>query len=193
MYPTRIYNYLSHFLSARKRLAITAFVEALNNCFKDGLNGTRDYRALAGWVLVVQPVYGIVINIVKYVTIGYRMDFIGGLTLIFSSLVFSYARPCKLTITNLSFSYYFMIGGILNMVRHLWVYESDQSTGTETLEVTFIIILAISHILVLTWTVYTLIHRIVRHCGYQFDLVFAVNQCFHRMRSGYQEIPGLPA
>ena len=24
------------------------FVESLNSCYKDGLNGTRDYRALAG-------------------------------------------------------------------------------------------------------------------------------------------------
>ena len=48
IYPTRVYRYLSRFLSARKRLAITAFAEALHSCFKDGLNGTRDYRALAG-------------------------------------------------------------------------------------------------------------------------------------------------
>ena len=43
IYPTRLYRYLSRFLSARKRLAITAFAEALHSCFKDGLNGTRDY------------------------------------------------------------------------------------------------------------------------------------------------------
>ena len=48
IYPTRLYQYLSRFLSARKQLAITAFAEALHSCFKDGLNGTRDYRALAG-------------------------------------------------------------------------------------------------------------------------------------------------
>ena len=47
IYPTRLYQYLSRFLSARKRLAITAFAEALHSYFKDGLNGNRDYRALA--------------------------------------------------------------------------------------------------------------------------------------------------
>ena len=50
LYPTRIYGYLSRFISGRKRLAITAFAEALQVCFKDGLNGTRDYRALAGLI-----------------------------------------------------------------------------------------------------------------------------------------------
>ncbi|CAI8009090.1 hypothetical protein GBAR_LOCUS6154 [Geodia barretti] len=48
-----VYRYLSRFLSARKRLAITAFAEALHSCFKDGLNGTRDYRALAGGTVFV--------------------------------------------------------------------------------------------------------------------------------------------
>ena len=53
IYPTRVYRYPSRFLSARKRLTITAFAEALHSCFKDGLNGTRDYRALAGTALFV--------------------------------------------------------------------------------------------------------------------------------------------
>ena len=187
------YKYLSRFLSARKRLAITAFAEALHNCFKDGLNGTQDYRALAGWVIVIPLVYPIVTNIIKCVTTGYRMNFISGLALMFFSFIISYTRPCKLTIANLSFSYHFMICGILNIAHHLWLYESDQSTGTETLEVTLIIVPAISHILVLTWVVYTLIHRIMKCCGYQYDLTYAIKQYFCRMWSGYQAIPGLPA
>ena len=51
IYPTRIYGYISRCISARKRLAITTFAEALQVCFKDGLNGTRDYRALAGLII----------------------------------------------------------------------------------------------------------------------------------------------
>ena len=56
VYPTRIYRRLSQLISTRKQLAITAFAEALHNCFKDGLNGTRDYRALAGLVILGYPV-----------------------------------------------------------------------------------------------------------------------------------------
>ena len=185
VYPTRIYNHLSLFLSARKRLAITAFAEALHNCFKDGLNGTRDYRALTGWLIVNLLVYAMVTNIVKFVATGYRMDVIGRLTLIFASFIFSYVRPCKLTIANLSFSYHFMIMGIISIIHHLWVYESDPSTGTETLELTFIIVPAISHILVLTWAGCTLTHRIMKCCGYQLDLAYAVKQYFHRKRDSY--------
>ena len=61
IYPTRIYRYLSRCLSARKRLAITAYVEAIHNCFKDGLNGTRDYRwfpgALVLTAIIASPVF----------------------------------------------------------------------------------------------------------------------------------------
>jgi hypothetical protein len=57
IYPTRIYGYLSRCISGRKQLAITAFAEALHNCFKDGLNGTRDYRALVGIVLLGGIIY----------------------------------------------------------------------------------------------------------------------------------------
>ena len=59
LYTTRTYRYISQFLSPRKRLAITAFVEAIHSCFKDGLNGTRDYRALAGLTPVFFILYGI--------------------------------------------------------------------------------------------------------------------------------------
>ena len=46
--PNEAIPILSRFLSTRKQLAITAFAEALHSCFKDGLNGTHDYRAFAG-------------------------------------------------------------------------------------------------------------------------------------------------
>ena len=38
VYPTRIYQYFSKFISSRKQLAMMIFAEALNNCFKDGLS-----------------------------------------------------------------------------------------------------------------------------------------------------------
>ena len=59
VYPTRIYKYFSKFISSRKQLAIMIFVEALNNCFKDGLNGTRDYRSFAGFMLLCFPLSGV--------------------------------------------------------------------------------------------------------------------------------------
>ena len=65
IYPTRLYRYLSQFISARKRLVITAFAEALHKCFKDGLNDTRDYRAFAG-LLMLFPIPYIIITHYHY-------------------------------------------------------------------------------------------------------------------------------
>ena len=194
VYPTRIYRYLSQSLSARKRLAITAFAEALNNCFKDGLNGTRDYRALIGIVLFVE-IMGIIIMdaILPYIS-EVSPDVCISCLFIFLTFLFSYLRPCKLTIANLSLSYHSMVTGLLSIALHLW--RHDMSTGTEPLEWTTIILPVISHILMLIWAGYMFFKWIMSHCGYQFntcnckaalsDLANAAKQYFHRRRGGYQ-------
>ena len=200
VYPTRIYRYLSQFLSARKRLAITAFAEVLHNLFKDGLNGTRDYRAMAGIVLLG----GIIIFVIgafspHFFQVSRELFF--GCWFIFLSFVFSYLRPCKSTIANLSLSYHLMVAGLLSTALHLW--KQDMSTGTEPLELVFTILPIISHILMLIWAGYMFFKWVVSHCGCQFnthdckaklrDLANAAKQYFHRRRSGYQVLPHIAA
>ena len=167
VYPTRIYGCLSRVVSGRKRLAITAFAEALNNCFKDGLNGTRDYRSLAGLFLSYALSVQSVIYVTKFIATGYDHDFSSAFTLIFLSLVISYVRPCKSTIANLSLSYHHIMAGILSLAIHLWT--NDLTTETEALEMTFVIIPVISHILILMWAAYTLTHRIMKHLPLQLQ------------------------
>ena len=196
MYPTRIYGCLSRVVSARKRLAITAFAEALNNCFKDGLNDTRDYRSLAGLFLN----YALVGMSIFYVAgfTGYNNDVAPAFAVIFLSLVISYVRPCKSTIANLSLSYHHIMAGILSLALHLW--RNDLSTGTETLEMTIVVIPVISHILVFMWAAYTLTHRIMKHFGYHFnckvsltDIAKDLQLYCHRRRGNYQVLPDTAA
>ena len=97
LYPTRVYRYLSRFLSARKRLAITAFAEALHSCFKDGLNGTRDYRALAGAPLFVLLVYMAFEKI--FAIIGFDIGLITVLLIV--TCAFIYLMPCNSRIANI--------------------------------------------------------------------------------------------
>ena len=200
VYPTRIYRYLSQFLSARKRLAITAFAEALHNCFKDGLNNTRDYRALVGIVLLGRIIE--IITILLYISKTYLSpDVYIGCLFIFLSFLLSYLRPCKLTIANLSLSYHLMVTGLLSIALHLW--RHDMSTGTELLEGATIIFPVISHILMLIWAGYIFFKWIMSHCGYQFntcdckaalsDLANATKQYFHRRRGGYQVLANAAA
>ena len=50
-YPTRIFRRLQERLSSRISIAINTFVSTFQGCYKDGLNGTRDYRAMSGGIL----------------------------------------------------------------------------------------------------------------------------------------------
>ena len=195
VYPTRIYRYLSRFLSARKRLAITAFAEALNTCFKDGLNGTRDFRSLVGIVLL-GGVIGLTVSTIMSHVSDVSPDITSGCWCIFLSFLFSCLRPCKLTIANLSLSYHLMVAGLLSIGIHLW--KSDMPTGTKPLEGVAIILPMISHILMLIWAGYMFFKWIMSHCGYDCkaalsDLANAVKQYFHRGRGGYQVIPDIAA
>ena len=193
VYPTRIYRYLSRSLSARKRLAITAFAEALH---KDGLNGTKDYRALIGIVFAFGIIQFSINSILSKATVLSEARI--GFWLVFLSFIVSYLRPCKLTIANLSLSYHLMVTGLLSIALHLW--RHDMSTGTEPLELAIIILPVISHILML---IYMFFKWIMSHCGYQFntcdckaalsDLANAAKQYFQGGRGGYQVIPNIVA
>ena len=153
IYPTRTYRYLSQFISARKRLAITAFSEALHSCFKDGLNGSKDYRALAGLWILIYPLFGC-ISYVFWIHQQYNQSVTIAYTSFVTSLLVSYVRPCKSAIANLSLSYHFTMLGFLFLLYYLW--KCDLSTSTELLELLFIIIPLISHILIFIWAGYTL-------------------------------------
>ena len=100
IYPTRLYRYLSRFLSARKQLAITAFAEALHSCFKDGLNGTRDYRAMAGGTFFI----ALLLSALNFFPSRFL---ISGTSLIIEivlwmimAYIVSYVKPCKSAVAN---------------------------------------------------------------------------------------------
>ena len=192
MYPTRVYTKLSQCVSARVRLAITAFAEALHCCFKDGLNGTRDYRASAGLVILLFPAFFLVVGAVRIAT-GYDSTIVSSCTFFVVSLLLSQIRPFKLAIANFSLAYHFTVLGILALAKHIW--DNDMSTRTESLELTIIILPLISHILVFIWVGYTVSHYVMLQCGYSprheqvlTRLRMIASQYFHRNRGGYQAL-----
>ena len=147
LYPTRLYRWISQFISARKQLAITTFVEALNHGFKDGLNGTRDYRALAGFLIVGIPMVSLLVLAIA--------SFVGGhsniLIVPWLSFPLIYFRPFKSTIANMSVGFYFVLLSI-----YLIASEYCQLRGTLLLQ-TFSYLLPISQVPVLLWALYNLV------------------------------------
>ena len=53
VYSTRLCNRLRSHLSTRLNLALLTFVNTYQGCYKDGTNGTRDYRILSGGFLAL--------------------------------------------------------------------------------------------------------------------------------------------
>ena len=51
VFPTRLSNKLQTYFSPRLNLALFTFVGTFQGCYKDGTNGTHDYRALSGGIL----------------------------------------------------------------------------------------------------------------------------------------------
>ena len=197
VYPTRIYRRLSQLISTRKQLAITAFAEALHNCFKDGLNGTRDYRALAGLIILGYPVAALLSYITWKIVApptGLTRRIIEGYMLFAVSLVVSYVRPCKSTLANFSLSYHVFMFGVLCFGNNYW--HNDISIKTEALELTFIIIPFLSHMFVFFWVVYIICRYVRINVLSQINLchrntfLSVCRQCFSwRNRNGYQELP----
>ena len=186
VYPTRIYRSLSRLISTRKQLAITTFAEALHNCFKDGLNGTRDYRSLAGLIIFSLPIGSLMTYITWLAagrTTGYPRNCTTGFLFFALSLVVAYVRPCKSTLANLSLSYHAFMLGILTFGVSYW---GDLSIGTEALELAFILIPLVSHILAVSWAVYSISQYVRRNWTDLSSVLRCVNV---RNRNGYQQLP----
>ena len=197
IYPTRVYRHLSGCMSARKQLAITAFVEALHSCFKDGLNGTRDHRALAGSVVFL-------VMLVSSLNFVSSLVFVKNVSFIFTIMMWmilvcavSYVKPCKSTVANISLIFHMTLFGILWCLTYLWIY--DLSVETHTLELIFIASYLTPHILVAVWTGYTFTKHTLTRCGYQFhgppgckealsDAANGLRLCLCRRYRGYQEM-----
>ena len=192
LYPTRIYRVLSRLIRARKRLAVTIFTETLHSSFKDSLNDTWDYRAVAGLATLAPVLYAIINYIVERIASNYSREFSSAFIFMFLSLIFSHARAGKLTIANLSVCYHLIIMATLCISFGLW--KQDLHTRTDTLMMTFVILPALSHFLVFTWVGYRLIHCTILHLKHRgFNLkdtltkfTSAVKQGFRRSRGGYQ-------
>ena len=147
LYPTRLYRWISQFISARKQLAITTFVEALNHGFKDGLNGTRDYRAFAGFLIVGIPMFTLLMWVIT--------SFVGGSTGLFAGACLSfpliYFRPFKSTIANMSVGFYSVLIAIVLIAYDFWILR-----GTLLWQI-FSFLLPISQVPVLLWALYNLV------------------------------------
>ena len=104
-YPTRLFRRLQDRLSSRVSIAIDTFVSTYQGCYKDGLNGTRDYRAMSGGILA----FGVFMIMIvrdnnKLVEVGDKQPILGWQTgiifLVLLTVTFALLRPYKSDAAN---------------------------------------------------------------------------------------------
>ena len=105
--------------SHRIQIALNTFVETSQGTFKDGLNGTRDYRVLnkislndyrvLSAVTLITVMFTTIVASVGVVLDIYIIFSYGVALLVLSSFLIAYVRPCKSFLTNLSLSFLMML------------------------------------------------------------------------------------
>ena len=180
IYPTRIYRHLSRYISSRKRLVIMVFAEApLHSCFKDGLNGTRDYRALAGtFPLIIVP-YLCIEMLLQH--LGFSSEIAAVFLLLLVIFLLSCLRPCKSALSNASLNFHFILIVILLIVSHAW-FNSVSTISTETLANILTFIYFIPHMFVFVCLGHIVMSRYIGTLRQSHFVCFS----FHR--STYQQL-----
>ena len=107
VYPTRLFTKLQSHLSPRLNLAIDTFVNTYQGCYKDGTNGTKDYRSWSGGFLALCVLFIIVGRCIgAFVEVNNRHPVIelqsSIVALITLSVAFAVLRPYKSNIANIT-------------------------------------------------------------------------------------------
>ena len=102
IYPTALYRKCSHKIKSKWRIAIKTYVETFQGCYKDGTNGTCDYRALSGYQLGLGSLL-LAVQAVFYKTLPTRFVVVSAIvTLTVLTILCSLLQPYKRRSANVS-------------------------------------------------------------------------------------------
>ena len=132
VYPTSLYRKISHWISPKWRLRIKTYVEICQSCFKDGTNGTRDYRSFSGlnvlcFVLGPQIIMVITAIVVSDVTTAYSLAVVIGIEAFFWSLL----HPYKERVSNV-LTIGLLINGSMVLATAAHVYDNRKNKNYKT-------------------------------------------------------------
>lgn len=106
--------------SPRLMLGLNTFVDTFQGPFKDGYNGTRNFRVLPGLVACLVLLFAFVSS-VQYV-IWFNNYLMSSLSVFFmlAGVLSAYGHPCKSSIANISLSFHCMWMSALSILVTLW-------------------------------------------------------------------------
>ena len=147
---------LNNCCSQRIQIVLNTFVETFHGTFKDGLNGTRDYRILPALALIMVMFSAGLGSLGNVVNVYLISSFV--VLLVLSSFLIAYARPCKSFLTNLSLSFHTMWTATIGVILTYWI--GNVTISTSSLVILFACTVPVPHILMISWVVYKLLCNI---------------------------------
>ena len=169
MFRRKFNNCFSH----RIQIVLNTFVETFHGTFKDGLNGTRDYRMILITVMFTTIVASVGVVLDIYIIFSY-----GVALLVLSSFLIAYVRPCKSFLTNLSLSFHMMLVATACYIVACW--NSNTSLKMSSLAMLFAGVFLVPHIIMMSWAMYKLLHKV--NCIRRTVAVFKTRTAVRQLR-----------
>ena len=113
LYPTQVFQKCLNCCRIRWH-AVHAFADAFNGCYKDGTNGTWDYRYFAGFYLLAR----ILCLFIYMYNLLYSSGGIYHVCITVGILLFVFCRPYKKNLFNILDSFFFLFVLLLNSTDH---------------------------------------------------------------------------
>ena len=158
LYPIRMFRVrLQRCCSQRLLITLNTFVETFQGSFKDGTNGTRDFRIIPGvfscGILLLTALACLAHNnhYGNYLVPIYAM------CLALLSVLIAYIKPCKSSAANLSLTFHFMLMAGISTLITLWRQDFNMSASVlASLLASFTLV---PHVLMFLWVCYIIQKR----------------------------------
>ena len=174
IFPTRLFKKISRCLKPRWIISIQTFVDTFHGCCKDGSNGSRDYRAVSGYILIIW-IFLPAVEITTR-TLTYRSQFLSsiGFIMFFTALtvVCALLRPYKHRNANISG---IVLPAIWAMAICLWITPNNPH-HTLIAGVVSCLLLSLPHCVFYGYILYRMGKFLKQVCCLQQDVENNVNQ-----------------
>ena len=150
LYPIRMFRVrLQRCCSQRWLIRLNTFVETFQGSFKDGYNGTHDFRIIPGVIGCLTLLLATISCLSHGNHYGNYITPIFAMCLALLSVLSAYVKPCKSSIANLSLTFHFMLMAVLTALITLW--RQDLNMDTSVLAALFAIFIPVPHVLMFLW------------------------------------------
>ena len=168
------------------------FAETFQSCFKDGLDGTIDYRMIPSAIILISILFAIVLSLPnKSMVLSPSQNYVTavGCICVILSLIISYLQPCKSLIMNMSLSFHTTFMGLLGILLGLW--EQNFLVSIEAVAIGLAILPLIAHTVIMMWAGYNIIISVQSRelCNVHiFKRIIFTLKAFMKGSNEYEEI-----